>query len=138
MLVGNGRGLLGLETPKSAVSQEWMDEMSWFFHADTNIEKLRVLGKIWFLRYGPKCCQPIRLQDFLINCISRTKWWKGLIFCMLIQVHGKWKLIEKYWGGHGQKWAWPLCSHDSKIGFMSRKNEWNKFIFGVLIQIHES
>ena len=28
------------------------------------------LGK--FLRYGPKCFQPIRLQDFLINHISRT------------------------------------------------------------------
>ena len=31
MSVGNGHGLLGLETPKSAVSQEWIDEMSWFF-----------------------------------------------------------------------------------------------------------
>ena len=30
------------------------------------------LGKISFLRYGPKCSQPIRLQDFLINHISRT------------------------------------------------------------------
>ena len=44
MLVGNGLGLLGLETPKSALSQEWIDEMS--FHADTNLGKLRVLGKI--------------------------------------------------------------------------------------------
>ena len=26
--------------------------------------------KILFLRYGPKCSQPIRLQDFLINHIS--------------------------------------------------------------------
>ena len=24
----------------------------------------RYLGKIWFLRYGPKCSRPIRLQDF--------------------------------------------------------------------------
>ena len=29
------------------------------------------LGKFWFLRYTPKCSQPIRLQDFLINHISR-------------------------------------------------------------------
>ena len=29
-LIKNGRGLLGLENLKSAVSQEWMDEMSWF------------------------------------------------------------------------------------------------------------
>ena len=31
MLVKNGCGLLGLGTIKSAVSQEWIDEMSWFF-----------------------------------------------------------------------------------------------------------
>ena len=30
------------------------------------------LGKFLFLRYGPKCCQPIRLQYLLINHISRT------------------------------------------------------------------
>ena len=30
------------------------------------------LRKFLFLRYGPKCSQPIRLQDFLINHISRT------------------------------------------------------------------
>ena len=48
MLVGNGYGLLGCETPKSAISQEWIDEMSWFFDADTNLGKLRVLRKIWF------------------------------------------------------------------------------------------
>ena len=45
------------------------------------------LGKFWFLRYGPKCAQPIRLQDFLINNISRTNQWNNLIFCMLIQIH---------------------------------------------------
>ena len=28
------------------------------------------LGKFLFLRYGPKCSQPIRLQDFLINHIQ--------------------------------------------------------------------
>ena len=31
MVVINGRGLLGLGTLKSAVSQEWIDEMGWFF-----------------------------------------------------------------------------------------------------------
>ena len=30
------------------------------------------LEKFLFLKYGPKCSQPIRLQDFLINHISRT------------------------------------------------------------------
>ena len=32
------------------------------------------------LRYGPKCPQPIRLQDFFINHISRTNHWNSLIF----------------------------------------------------------
>ena len=31
MVVINGRGLLGLWTLKSAVSQEWIDELGWFF-----------------------------------------------------------------------------------------------------------
>ena len=30
-VVKNGCDLLGLETLKSAVSQEWIDQMSWFF-----------------------------------------------------------------------------------------------------------
>ena len=30
------------------------------------------LGKFLFLRYGPKCSQPVKLQDFLISLISRT------------------------------------------------------------------
>ena len=50
---------------------------------------------------------------------------------MLKQIHEKQKLIEKYWGGHGQKQVWPICSQDSKIGCMSRKNEINKLIFAV-------
>ena len=44
-------------------------------------------GKFLFLRYGPSCSQPIRLQDFLINHISRANQWNSLIFYMLIQIH---------------------------------------------------
>ena len=32
------------------------------------LEQISYLGKFWFLRYGPKCSWPIRLQDFSINC----------------------------------------------------------------------
>ena len=46
-------------------------------------------GKFWCMRYGPKCSQPMRLEDFLTNHISRTNQWNGLIFCMLIQIHIK-------------------------------------------------
>ena len=57
------------------------------------------LGKFLFLRYGPKCSQPIRLQDFLINHISRTNQWNSLIFCMLIQIHINQKLSQNFWMG---------------------------------------
>ena len=30
---------------------------------------------------------PVRLQDFLINHISRTNWWNSLIFGMSIKIH---------------------------------------------------
>ena len=32
------------------------------------LEQISYLGKFWFLRYGPKCSWPTRLQDFPINC----------------------------------------------------------------------
>ena len=28
------------------------------------LAQIPYLGKIWFLKYGPKCSWPIRLQDF--------------------------------------------------------------------------
>ena len=31
------------------------------------LEQSSQLGKFWFLRYGPKCSWPIRVQDFSIN-----------------------------------------------------------------------
>ena len=52
------------------------------------------LGKIWFLRYWLKCFWSIRLQDFVIDYISKTKWWKSLMFCMLIQINRNLKLIK--------------------------------------------
>ena len=52
------------------------------------------LGKFLFLRYGPKCSQPIRLQDFFINHISRRNQWNSVIFGMLMQIHINQKLIK--------------------------------------------
>ena len=31
VVIKNGCGLLGLQTPKAAVSQEWVNELGWFF-----------------------------------------------------------------------------------------------------------
>ena len=41
------------------------------------------LWEFFFVRYGPKCSQPTRLQDFLINHISRTNPWNSLFFSYL-------------------------------------------------------
>ena len=83
-----------------------------------------------FLRYGPKCPQP--LQDCRIavfNHISRKNQWNSLIFCMLIQIHIKLRLIKTFLGEHSQKWVWPVWSWDSKIDCISRMNKWNELIF---------
>ena len=93
------------------------------------------LEKFLFLRNGPKCSQPIRLQDFLINVISRINWWNSLIFCLLIQIYINYKLIKKCLDGPGQKWVYPVWSQDSKIGCISRMNWWNEMIFCMVVQI---
>ena len=87
------------------------------------------LGKFLFLRYGSKCSQPIRLQDFLINRISRRNEWNSLIFYILIQIHINQKLLKKFGGGHVQKCVWPAWLKDSKIDCISRMNWWNELIF---------
>ena len=100
--------------------------------------QISCLGKFWFLKYGPKCSQPIRLQDFLIIHISRTNHWNSLAFCMLIQIYINETLIKKILHGCGQKWVWPVWSLDSKIGCISRMKWWNKLIFCMVVQIQES
>ena len=51
VVVRNGHGLLVLGTLKSAVSQEWIDEIADFLHADSNLGKLKVtliiIGWAW-------------------------------------------------------------------------------------------
>ena len=48
VLVKNGRGILGLGTLKYAVSQEWIDEMSWFFAWWYKFRKARsYFNKYW-------------------------------------------------------------------------------------------
>ena len=49
--------------------------------------QISFLDKLLFLKYGSKCSQPIRLQDFVINHISRRNKWNNLIFRMLVQIH---------------------------------------------------
>ena len=41
---------------------------SLYYCSSCMLEQISYLEKLWFLRYGPKCSCPIRLQDFSINC----------------------------------------------------------------------
>ena len=62
------------------------------------------LEKFLFLRYGPKCSQPIRLQDLLINHISRSniKSMKWPDFLHVDTNLHKLKVDQKFFG-----WVWP-------------------------------
>ena len=55
--------------------------------------------KFWFSSYGPKCCQPIKLQDSLKCNISTKKWVNKLIFGMQINIEVFCKLILSFWVG---------------------------------------
>ena len=55
------------------------------------------LAKFSFSSYEPKCCQPIKLQDFLKCNISRKKWMMKFIFGMEINIEVFYKLILSCW-----------------------------------------
>ena len=70
-------------------------------------------GKFFFLRYGPKCSQLIRLRDFLISHQRNS---------LIYTNSRKLKVDQNFLGGPGQKWVWPVWSQDSKIDCTSRMN----------------
>ena len=47
--------------------------------------------------YGPKCCWPIKLQDYLKCNISKKKWMMTFIFCMQINIKVFCKLMLSFW-----------------------------------------
>ena len=51
------------------------------------------LAKSWFSSYGPKCCQPIKLQDSLKCNISRKKLMMKYIFGIQVNVEVFCKLM---------------------------------------------
>ena len=61
------------------------------------LAKFWFLVKFWFLSYGPKWCQPIKLQDSLKCNISRKKWIMKCIFCMQININIFCKLMLLFW-----------------------------------------
>ena len=75
-----------------------------------------VPAKFLLRRYGPKCSQPIRLQDSLINHISR----KINEIAWFFTCWHKFRWII---------WVWPAWSQDSKIDCISRISWWSELIF---------
>ena len=78
------------------------------------------LVKFWVASYGPKCCQPIKLQDSLRCNILRKKWMMKCIFGMQINIEVFYNLILSFWvcvTKHSQstqnKFAY-LCNISSK------------------------
>ena len=55
------------------------------------------LAEFWVSSYGPKCCQPIVLQDSLKRNIVRKKWMMKLIFCILINIEAFCKVMLSLW-----------------------------------------
>ena len=55
------------------------------------------LAIFWFSSYGPKCCQPIKLQDSLKYIISIKKWMMKFLFGMQINIEVFYNLILSFW-----------------------------------------
>ena len=55
------------------------------------------LAIFWFSSYGPKCCQPIKLQDSLKCIISIKKWTMKFLFGMQINIEVFYNLILSFW-----------------------------------------
>ena len=63
--------------------------ISFFWKTNTVIDispSIPYLAKFWFLIYGSKCRQPIKLQDSLKCNISRKKWMMKFIFGMRVNI----------------------------------------------------
>ena len=85
------------------------------------------LAKFWVSSYGPKCCQPINLQDSL-NCNILEKKWM-----MQINVEVFYKLILSFWVNvtrHAQ-------STQNKFAYLCHISirAWAKLIFCLQINI---
>ena len=55
------------------------------------------LAKFWVSSYEPKCCQPIKLHDYLKCNISRKKGMMNFIFGMQRNLNVFYKLILSFW-----------------------------------------
>ena len=87
------------------------------------------LGKFWFLRYGPKCFQPVRLQDFLIYHISRTNQ-RNAWFCRCWYKFTKIKSWSKFfWMGMARKGCGQSGHRILKLAVSQKWINWMNWFF---------
>ena len=87
VVVKNEYVLLALGTPKSVVSQEWIDEMSWFFTCWYKFRKAKSYFNNSWMDMLKKCARPYRSWNSEIKVISNDllNWADRLNdICMLI------------------------------------------------------
>ena len=70
------------------------------------------LGKIWFLRCGPKFYRPIFRSTLSLEQNDEKAWFFACWYNSW-KLKADWKIL---------RWVWPLWSQDSKTGFITRKN----------------
>ena len=93
------------------------------------LAQIPYLGKRLFQRCGSKYSQPVRLQDFLINPISRTNQWNNLIFLYVDTNSHKLKEVDQNILG----WVWSEMSGRSghwtlKLCLKNELMEWTDFL----------
>ena len=85
---------------KKILPPKWAKNRGFLFNL---LENLVInFFSIWFIKkFYIICCSctnPILRKRLIPEIWTKmiSKWWESLIFCMLIQIHGKLKLTEKY------------------------------------------
>ena len=121
-----------LNLPKLFVSNFSMFCIYWKCLFSCSIRaQIPYLRKIWFLRYIPKCFQPIKWLDFQINRICRKKMIDWFFVCLYKFIKLK-NWLKIFLVGDGQKWVWTLWLWQSKIGYILKlvsANFYQIFIF---------
>ena len=95
-----------------------------------------VLAEFWFSIYGPKCCQPIKLQNYIKCNISKRKWMMKCIFYFFLNIKVFYKLILWFW-----VWVTSHAKNTKKMKFaylcdISRKIWEMKLIFCLQIKMN--
>ena len=94
-----------------------------------NFTPVPYLAKFWFSNCEPKCCRPIRLQDFLKYNISRKKWTMKFIFGMRINIEVFYKLIISFWVCAARHGPSTQSNKFVYLGKITRKTRGKKLIF---------